>query len=202
MQGELAEEWLGAQATVLGPRDEGAHHVAAIVGPKVTARPGQAGTLQILPQQAGDKVGMGAQPGGDRIVHDLAGGAVVHDGEIVGQAHQAGALAHNVMGQAMERAHAVADLRREPARFEVRGDAAGKVAYGRVDQGDDQHLLVIVHTIGDQVRRQGGEGVSFATAGDCGHAHVAAAIVRHLLLCCAGPKHVAPPGRHASGRGR
>jgi len=92
--------------------------------------------------------------------------ALVDDLEIVRKPHQSRALAYDVVRQAVQCAHAVSQVRQQPAGLDELCHPLREVVDGRVDQGDDQHFLVVVQpAAGDQPGRQRRQRLGLAAAG-------------------------------------
>ena len=82
--------------------------------------------------------GMGAQIGERGITLYLAGGAFVDNVEALTQPDQGWSLAYNVVGQAMQRAHAVTNAGEQPLLLtEKIANPAPKIFDGAVGEGDN-----------------------------------------------------------------
>jgi hypothetical protein len=132
-------------------------------------------------------VGLGAQKGAHGVPLDLVGRAVIDDGELLAEPHQPRPLAHDVVGQPVQRAHPVADAGQEPFFLAQDGaDAGAEVGHRTVGEGDDQHLTVAPAARQrqplDQLRGEQTQCKGFAAAGDGADAHVALAVGEDGLL--------------------
>ena len=88
-----------------------------------------------------------------------------------------GLLAHDVMRQAVEGAHAVTDVWQQAACSHKAGHAGGEVIDCRIDQGHDQHFLVLGHAAErDKLGRQVGQHLGLAAARHGRDTHLAAHI--------------------------
>ena len=105
------QQHLGRELQVLGPLDKGRAPRSRTRGGQLAALdPLGAVSLQVEGEIGLGNVGVGAEPGFDRILAHGIGLALVDDAEIVGKAHQAGPLADDVVGQAVQGAHPVAKV--------------------------------------------------------------------------------------------
>ena len=162
---------------VLGQADEVAAQGGDQLGPMVAAHPVAFALVQVGVQPLIGGVRVRGDPGLGGFLQDPRGVALVHDAEIVRQPHQIGPLPHDVVGQPVQRAHPVADVRQQAALLHELIHAAREVVHRRVDQGDDQHLLVVGEVaIGDEPGGQRGQRLRLAAAGHGRHAHLAAGV--------------------------
>ncbi len=110
--GRLAQteaEGVGVEFHVFGPPDKGSGHVLHQPGPLSALYPLTPWAFQVVSQVAVGQLGMAPHPCFDGVGEDLLRFPLVHDGKVVSQAQQARSLAHDVVGQAVERPHAVAN---------------------------------------------------------------------------------------------
>ena len=90
----------------------------------------------------------------------------------------------------MQRPHPVADVRQQPACDDELVDATREVVHRRVDERDDQHLLIVgKRGVRDELRGQRRQCVRLAAARHRRHAHTAAAIGEDFLLSGTGLEH-------------
>ncbi len=140
---------------VFGLLDEAGRQPGDVILPAPTAHALRAGFVQLGREDGVQAVRMTADPGLGRVLQDLRRRALVDDLEIVGEAGQRRTLAHDVVRQAVQRAHPVADVGQQPPLLHEARHPPGEVAHGRVHQRDDQHFLLVAQIpLGDQLRRQ------------------------------------------------
>ncbi|MPM67006.1 hypothetical protein SDC9_113921 [bioreactor metagenome] len=101
----------------------------------------------------------------------------IHDGEALTDACFLRVFFDDVMRQTVQSTNAVADIGQEPFFFDEAGDAGGKIVYGRVDQGDDEDLLIVIQiSVEDQLGCQRRKGVGLAAAWDGRNTHPAGGV--------------------------
>ena len=90
---------------------------------------------------------IGFDPVGGGIFEDLRGDALVNDLEVFRQTQQGRALAQNVVGQAVQRADAIAHVgqQRSIGLIEKAANAPREVIDRRIGKGDDQHFFFAVN---------------------------------------------------------
>ncbi len=171
------------QLQVLGQPDRVAGDRRHGLGPMLPAHPVGLAVVQLRRQPGAGRVGMAGHPRVDRLLQDLRRLALVQDREIVREPHQRRPFAHDIVRQAVQRAHAIADARQQAALPHELGHAPREVVHGRVDQGDDQHLLVVgQRAAGHQPRRQRGEGLGLAAPRHRRDPHLPARVGEHFSL--------------------
>ena len=137
-----------------------------------------------------------AQPAIHRFLQDVLRLALVDNAEVVRQTRQAGPLLHDVVGQAMQGAHAIAHQPRQERAFVLQfpRQTRREIVHGGVDQRHDQHFLICRQAAcAHQTRRQRSQRGGLAAARHGGHAQLPAAPGQHLCLRRPRPKHPHAP---------
>jgi len=80
----------------------------------------------------------------------LPGGAIINNIKVRIQTHQRWPLAHNIVGQRVQGANAIAHSGQQPRFAHKAVNAAAKIINGGIDQRDNQYFLLIVD-LGDQL---------------------------------------------------
>ena len=140
-------QFLRGQAVILGGADEGQGNAGHQFRQLLAADPVALALVHIRQEVIVQFGGMGLQPGCGGFLADEIGLALVEDGEALLQPDRGGFLAHDIVRQSVQGADAVTEGHGQLQEFL---DAAGEVIHRRVDQGDDQHFLLI-----GQARRSG-----------------------------------------------
>ena len=86
---------------------------------------------------------MAVQVVGDGAFHNFAGGALIDNAEFFRKADQRRSLAHNVVGEAVQRTHPVADAGEQSSGLDEGVNAGAKVFGGAVGKGDNEDLAVL-----------------------------------------------------------
>ena len=144
--------------------------------------------LQVVRLDEGRKqFGMGAKVTYHRLALDPFGGAFVDNIEGFAEADQSRSLAHDVVSQPMQRAHAIADAGQQPLFLAYEAaDATAEVLDCAVGDGDDQHLALVERPLGSQplhqARGQQAQREGLAAAGHGADAHGPVGIFKDCLL--------------------
>ena len=186
---EVFRQFVGLSMQFLGQADQIIGDFAHIVLHKA------ADALKLLQVFGFDQRPQGVGVVGEKfaggIFFDLARRVLVDDVEIFAQPDEAGAFAHDVMRQPVQRAHAIADARQQAACAQKLADAQAEVGDGAVGEGDDQHLALIAapaaavlfgHQPLHQFGGQQAEGVGLARAGHGADAHRPVCVGEDALL--------------------
>ncbi len=168
---------------VLGLLDKIARQTTDQIGPLLAAEPLPLTLVEIGVEIIVESVRVLAQPALGRLLENLGGGPLVHDLEVVGETGEGRTLPDDVVTEAMEGAHPVAQPGDEPLLADEAPHPPGEVLDGRVDQRDDEDLLVVTEeTLGDDAGRQLREGPRLAAAGHRRDTHPPAQVGQHALL--------------------
>lgn len=173
-------DFVRGETVVFGGTDEGHGDVRHQVGQLLAADPVTFALVHIGKEIVVQIGGVALQPGVGGFLADEVGFALVNDAEAVLQPGRGRFFADDVVRQPVQGADAVAEGHGQGEEFL---DAGGEVVHRRVDQGDDEHFLLVGQRAGaDDLRGEGAERVRLAGAGHGGNAHLPAGVGEDLGL--------------------
>jgi len=176
---QFCRQLVGRQLHILGQADEAVGNVPHQLRPSLALDPLDA---TLLVGKAGInerrcRIGVRGDPFQHRGLQNLLGFLLVGYAKVLCQAQQARSFAHDVVSQPVKRSHPVADAREQAALLDEFVHPGREVVYGRIDQGDDEHLLVIRKaTVRHQPRSERGQDVCLAASRCSRDTHHPAAI--------------------------
>ena len=92
--------------------------------------------------------------------------ALIDDAKVLGEPYQPRPLPDNIVGETMQGTHPVTQARKQPhLLLQEESDSVSEVLHCRIDQRNDQYLLVFFQTRGNQLGSQIRESPGLAAAG-------------------------------------
>jgi len=180
---QMKTQPFGGEAAVLGRADELGRDLLHQSGPIFAPHPANLGRAEGRREVEVEKIRVILQPCAAGFGNQGGRDALIHDGELFIEADQGRILAHDVMRQSVQGADAIAEMGDEPARLDELAHPGREVLYSRIDQRDDQHLLIgLESSAGDDLRGEGREGMRLARAGHGGDAQRAVGIAQDFRL--------------------
>ena len=134
------------------------------------------------------------RPGASRVTNHGDRGGVVNYRELLVESGERWILAHDVMSQSVQGAHAVAELGHEIQFPRKSEQSRSEILDRRIHQRDNQNLLTGAKPpSGNQAGRECGECVCFAGAGHGRNAELAARVLENAGLRRPGSKEGGHP---------